>query len=292
MRISVLYLSLMLAAVTPPAISQQDAEPTNAFWQNEYCINPRVPYIVRRAPTEGEVSVLFDISATGKPKNSRIISAKAANGEERFASAFARSVQSVLKRWEYFAYINEGIEAPRIDVPLRFSFVEHGTDLDALDAEQRCVTSLLPEPPSHAGDPKDPMVNLARCQPPSMPARADKKKTSSQVTVTFDITKKGKLSNISLAPDQSEDDFSKEVLRALKKWRYTPFMKAGKPVERTNLAMDFTFGDQDERQDQVACNHAAFGSSRKLGGIGTSKRCEIRFNDGVPVPSKACYQKN
>jgi len=292
MRTAVLYVSGMLAAVTPPASSQQDAEPANAFWQNEYCINPRVPYIVRRAPTEGEVSVLFDISATGKPENSRITSAKAANGEERFAKAFAKSVQSVLKRWEYFAYINEGVEAPRVDVPLRFSFVKHGTNLDTLDAEQRCVTSLLPEPPSHAGDPKDPLVNLARCRPPSMPTRADKKEISSQVSVTFDVTDQGKLGNVSLAPGQPEDSFSKEVLQALKMWRYTPFMKAGKPIERANLALNFTFGGQVERQEQVACNHAAFGSSRKLGASGTLKRCEIRFNNGVPVPSKACYQKN
>ncbi len=283
---------MFAVAVTPSATSQQNVEPANAFWQNAYCINPSVPYIVRRAPTEGEVAVLFDISAAGKPGNFRVTSAKAANGDERFANAFAKSVERGLKRWEYFAYISEGVEAPRFDVPLTFNYVEHGTNVDALDGEQRCVTSLLPEPPSHAGDPNDPLVNLARCQPPSMPARADREKLSSQVSVTFDVTEEGKLNNVSLAPDRQEDSFSKEALRALKRWRYNPFLNVGTPIERTNLALDFTFGDQVEGLGKLACNHAAFGSSRKLGVTGTSKRCEIRFNNGVPVPSKACYQKD
>lgn len=292
-RTLVKYITVLFAvAATLPAASQQYAEPANAFWQNEYCINPTVPYTARIAPTEGEVSVLFDISAAGKPGNVRVTSAKAANGEERFASAFAKSVERVLKRWEYFAYIHDGVEAPRFDVPLRFNFVKHGTNVDALDGEQHCVTSLLPEPPSHAGDPNDPLVNLARCQPPSMPVLADREKLSAQVSVTFDVTGEGKLNNVSLAPDRQEDSFSKEALRVLNKWRYNPFLIAGTSVERTNLAMNFSFGDRVKGQGKFACNHAPFGSSRKLSAAGKSKRCTIRFNDGVPTPSKACYRRD
>ena len=289
-RTPTIFLLGAVAAFGQPVLAQTDAEPQNGFWQNQYCINPSVPHMARLKPTEGEVSVLFDISAAGKPENIRIAAASSAKGGDRFAGAFARSVTQALERWEYFAYINEGVEAPRADVGLIFNFVAPGTNAKALSGNS-CVTSVLPVPPSSAGDPSDPFVNLARCMPPFMPRGADKNQVSSQVNLIFSVTPKGKLTNVSLAPGQEENNFYKEARRALKGWRYNPFLKQGKPIARENIMLAVTFGNQPDGK-VPACKHAPFGNSLKLNAARESKRCQVKFNDGVPVTNKECYQKD
>jgi len=274
-----------------PANAQNDAQPHNGFWQNEYCVNPSVPYMVRQSPAEGEVSVLFDITADGKPENIRVAEASSASGGDRFAEAFAKSTTRAVKRWEYFAYINEGVEAPRFDVALTFNFVEAVADAPTADDDANCVISVLPEPPSSAGDPGDPFASLARCMPPQMPRQADEKKASSVVKVTFNVTPEGKITDLLLAPGQAENSFSKEARRALRQWRYKPFLKAGVPVARQNLLLGVTFGEQAEGAG-LSCGHAPFGSSVKFNTAAQFKKCEVKFNDGVPVPSKECYQSN
>ena len=290
MRLCVSGVLVVAALCSQPILAQQDAETQNPFWQNEYCVNPSAPYAARLNPTSGQVSVRFDITAEGKPENIRITETSATEGGKRVAGALARSATRALKRWEYFAYIQGDIEAPRFDVSLTFNYVDHDTDVSDLTDNQRCVTSVMPEPPSHSGDPADAYVNLAQCMTPNMPTKADREGRSGQASVTFNITKKGKLTNIVLADGQQKDEFAEEALRALKQWRYEPFMKAGKPIEREKVSVDFVFGDAGPDSEEISCTHAPLGTSRKMKALNQSPQCKISWNDGVPVPSKGCIK--
>ncbi|WP_262693135.1 energy transducer TonB [Kordiimonas aquimaris] len=282
---------MMVVVFVQPVTAQEGADIQNPFWQNEYCVNPTAPYAAKLNPTAGKVSVLFDITADGRPENIRIVSASAEEGGERVANALARSAARALKKWEYFAYIQNSVESPRFDVPLTFNYVDHDTDVSDLTDDERCTTSMMPEPPSHAGDPTDAFVNLAQCMAPNMPLKADRENVSGQVTLTFDVNAKGRLKNVTLAPNEEESSFSAEAKRALKQWRYRPFLKAGKSIERKSLSVSFEFGGATEEIELGSCNHAPFGTSRKLNAVSKSQQCRISFSyDGVPEPSKECIR--
>lgn len=283
---------LIVVAILPQSVAaQEDAETQDPFWQNEYCVNPTAPYIARLDPTTGVVSVLFDITAGGKPDNVRIVEAIAADGDRRVVNALAKSTANTLKRWEYFAYIKDDKEAPRFDVPLTFNYVAHDAEISDLTNNQLCVTSVMPEPPSNEGDPSDPYVNLAQCVVPNMPLLANKAKTSGRVTLTYDVNAKGQLKNIALGPEEKESDFSREASRALKKWRYKPFLTVGEPIGRHNLSLDFEFGEATTVTDKVSCTHAPFGPGFTLSTVNASETCRVYFtHENMPKPSKGCFK--
>lgn len=285
------FAILLLLPLLPNAVwGQEDADTQNPFWQNEYCINPSVPYSARLNPREGSASLLFDITADGKPNNIRVVSVTAADGDKKLADDFGRDAKKSLKRWEYFAYIKDDQEAPRFDVPITFKFVDKTDDLGRAAGHERCLSSTLPEPPSHAGDPRDPLVNLAQCQIPNIPLAADKQKISGKVALVYNIKKNGQLADIRLADAQEDNPFAREAMRAIKQWRYKPYLDAGKKTARPDVTVEFAFGDIDE-SNQISCTQAPFGTSRTISVTPNASLCKITYNNGVPVPSKGCYDE-
>lgn len=284
---------LMYLGIQPaPAVAQEDAEPQDPFWQNAYCINPRAPMSVRRSPTDGEVSLIFDITAEGKPENIRV-TAQQADADEtgRLAAAFARSAQNALQRWEYYAYMKGDIESAREDVPITFQFQRSVTDARNLPREQACLTGLVPAGPTHAGDPTDPLNNLKRCWRVRMPRPADREGRSARINVTFDVAENGDVENIRLADSQEENNFTKQVLTSLRKWKYHTFLKDGEPIARNNLTLDFIFGDFSIPDNNKRCHHAPFGSSHTGDDVRKKEKCEITFEiEGVPRLSAGCYK--
>lgn len=266
------------------ASAQEDARPQDAYWQNAYCINPRIPMRVRRNQTAGTVSLLFDITADGRPTNIRVIAAKA-DGDNFAEAALARNAEKALQEWEYFAYIKDGVEAPRSNIEVTFRFLKSDARPAELSGVEACTTSMLPAPPSHAGDPRDPLVNLARCWRPSMPYLADQAKQSAVVEVRFNVDEAGTIQDIRLAPAQERNAYAEQALSALSKWKYHPFMRLGEPVTRVDLALEISFGEPPAPGMENACSHAPFGSSVSS----PEKKCSITIDHkGEAESSPSC----
>ncbi len=287
----VLFL-LTMSVPSAQAFAQEDAEPHDPFWQNAYCINPRAPMSVRRSPTDGNVSLLFDISATGRPENIRVTAQQADDDKTgRLAAAMARSAKNALHRWEYFAYIKEGTEAARSDVSVTFHFRQSEQETNDLSREQTCLTGLVPVGPTHAGDSADPLINLKRCWRIRMPRQEDIEAKSARINVTFDVAKNGDVGNIRFADAQEENNFTKQVFSTLEKWKYHAFLVDGEPIARENLSLDFTFGDFPTPGGDKLCHHAPFGSSPTKGKTQRTEACKVTFDyDNVPQISRGCYK--
>lgn len=293
-RVAIALFAALNLSISP-VVAQPDAKPADPMWQNSYCINPSIPRSVKLKPTEGFATLLFDVTADGRTTNVRITSAGSDDlSNERFANDFGNAARQAVKRWEYFAYIKDGVEAPRQDVPIRFDFVEDTGSDDRLSREESCVTSYLPEPPSHKGDPTLPLVNIARCRTPNIPASADRQGQSAQVMLEFDVDTAGNVVEPRLPETQESNEFTKAALRALSKWKYHPFLKAGEPISRPNLTLAFTFGEADDIEGKSSCRHAPFGSvPLKFNTQGGSELCVMKFDvTGMPQLSRGCWKNN
>lgn len=272
-------LAIVLLAVLnftlSPVSAQNDANPQNALWQNAYCINPAVPFGMRNGGTEGIVSVVFDISAAGKPENIRVTNVSTEKGAKNTApKALANSAIRAIGKWKYFAFIEDGQEAARRDVTLTFRFIQKSA-VGTMTREESCTTGILPDRPSHKGDPTDPLVNLARCMRPYMPRMADANKTSAKVGVTFNIDEDGQLEDIQLLPNSTQDNFAAAALRAVRTWKYHPFLSGGEPIARSDMALDITFGKGLKREGTEICTHAPFSTSSQKQQDPDATKCEV-----------------
>ena len=162
--------------------------------------------------------------------------------------------------------------------------------------EKACTTSLLPEPPSHVGDPTDALVNLARCWVPNVPISAELQKLSGSAALRFDVDKDGNVQNIKLPEGSDGDPFVKEAEKALKKWRYHPYLDAGQPLARSGILANFSFGeapDLGKKGRKASCLHSEFGHRPTIGVLAPVNQCVIKYGaDAVPKPSKGCRKKS
>lgn len=294
------FILVLIAAIhVASAVAAKDdfdEDPQNAFWQNAYCINPSASRNARLTPTPGSASLLFDIKANGETTNIRIVATEAGEpGNERIAASYGLSARRAVKQWEYFAYIEDGAEAPRHDVSVTFHFVHPQDEHNDMPREQACTTSLLPEPPSHVGDPTDALVNLARCWVPNVPISAELQKLSGTAALRFDVDKDGNVQNIQLPEGSAGDPFVKEAEKALEKWRYHPYLDAGQPLARTDIVANFSFGEAPEHKKKgrkASCLHAEFGNRPTISVLAPVKQCIIKYDaDGIPEPNDACRKK-
>lgn len=247
--INYLFLAFCSFAVTSPSFAQ-DYTPEDGEYLLQYCKGPRMSYKVKKKRITGHVDVLFDISEDGKTNNIRI--ANAANSQ-----AFNKSVIKALSAWRYYAYQNNGEIAPRQNVKLTFSFHEYA----GLNNDQSCLKSYLPEGPTTVGDPASPQVAIKSCHNLAMPKKYDKRKTYSKTSIQYDISKTGKVSNISIISNGYTSIFDQTAKNALSLMRYQKFFKAGKPIARSGVVAHFTFGTYDGKEDKHSCFHADYGSS-------------------------------
>lgn len=224
-----------------------------------------MPFAARRKGILASADVTFNIKPNGRTSDIRVEPVQFALEENRVhEAAFQSSISRALRRWRYFAYMNDGEEMGREDVRLNFFFSDQVAGEEELTREESCTTSFSPEPPSHAGDPANPLVNLQLCMAPNITEEADKAKQSGKVTVAFNVSEEGKVVDANVKDGNAEDPFTKKAIDAVNLWQYQPFLITGTPTARKNLAVQISYGEKPESLERANCLHADFGTSNKL----------------------------
>lgn len=75
---------------------------------------------------------------------------------------------------------------------------------------------------------------------PVMPKTAVNARVKERVTATFTVGEDGSVSSVSV-PDSANPNLAREVVRALKKWRFKPFRRAGALVKEQRASISFNF---------------------------------------------------
>lgn len=251
------------------AIADEPSRPQDGLWNNSVCGNPVLTRSAISRRAEGHVSVLFDINEDGRVKNIRITDSEP-------KGLMDGPVKRALRRWEYFLYFVGGTEAARKDVSLTFTFGE---------AEQKgCTHTTLPELPSTAGDPSDPYVQLKKCFTLVMPRGAAQRRETGEVTLGYDITPEGTVTNATVLGATPAGTFDQTALRSLGRWGYHEFEKAGIPIERKGLQVSFYFGDLPQDAPDHPCGFAGWDSTDTVTKIKLERR-----RAGGTQPGKRSY---
>jgi bla regulator protein BlaR1 len=108
---------------------------------------------------------------------------------------------------------------------------------------------------------------LLEFRQPSYPRRARIKGMIGVVSVVFDVAEDGRMENVAIV-DSTARIFERPVLKALKKWRYQPFLLDGEPA-RARVTHTFQF---ELEADQVARTEGS-GRCEKVTG---SRLCQPR----------------
>ncbi|MDG1750245.1 MAG: energy transducer TonB [Thalassotalea sp.] len=79
---------------------------------------------------------------------------------------------------------------------------------------------------------------------PKYPIKAARESRSGWTKFSFIIEKDGSVSNILELDSSGSEDFSKEAVKALKKWQYQPAMENGQPIQQcvNTVQLDFKMG--------------------------------------------------
>jgi|GEM_PF-980424 len=258
----------------------------DGLWKNSYCTNPGVPRAVKKAPFEVEIEAIFDITSAGVPENVRITKFITENEEnQRHSKGYERELGKALKRWEYFAFIENSEESPRHDVILTFKYLQPTGGESKKPQKDSCTTSFLPPLPSSAGNPANPLVNIQSCSTPLFPRQRKFAKKSANVLLNFDINGAGKVIQARLSKSQEDTFFSQSALRSLRSWRYFPYFNAGVPQARENIAISFYFGQLPESIEHHKCTATPSGYYPRTP---KTKLKRIRCDRDDTLPSKAC----
>lgn len=76
---------------------------------------------------------------------------------------------------------------------------------------------------------------------PNYPADAARDGIEGWVTLSFDLTPQGSVTNINVIEAQPKRTFNREAKRALAKWKYQPKLENGVPVAQSGLQVMLTF---------------------------------------------------
>lgn len=79
---------------------------------------------------------------------------------------------------------------------------------------------------------------------PKYPINAARDNREGWARLSFVVNEKGRVSDVLLLESSGSADFDRESIRAVKKWRYSPAIEGGKPVEQcmNSVQMDFRMG--------------------------------------------------
>jgi TonB family protein len=96
---------------------------------------------------------------------------------------------------------------------------------------------------------------------PQYPYLMRRAEAAAEVTVSFNVNAKGLVSEMKIV-DSSNPEFVAATLDALKKWRFTPALKDGKPVD-SRIVQTFTFNVRSESEGAAASTQVASSKSKR-----------------------------
>ncbi|GHF22791.1 hypothetical protein GCM10017044_16450 [Kordiimonas sediminis] len=258
-------LATVIAMLPTTGTWAQEGDPHDALYQVEICRNPSMPYSAKRKMIGGTAVISFDIDASGRTENIQVLETSTDSTEEMpyLAEAFGLAGVRAIRHWQYFAYFEDGVEAPRKDVKATFLFQNPADTLSmSNDRMHECLLSFLPEPPSTAGDPMDPFNSLKVCTIPNLSTEQDTPDLREIVELQYSITADGDTVNVTSL--SGPEQLQQKAVKYLQQWKYNAFIKAGTPAARNDLKVQFYFGQPPEGISPHNCAFAAEGSSSKL----------------------------
>lgn len=231
-----------------------EPQPQSGLWNYSNCSTPRFGPAVLRKRTPAYATLLFDISLDGHPENIRVT--KSSPGH-----LIDKAARKAIKRWQYFAYIEDGELKPRKDVAITFTY---GDEPIAKDAS--CTHTPWPEGASHEGDPTDPFIQLKRCRSLILPRAAARNHLSATARVRYDISPEGNTINLKLIEVNTAkpEIFEQPALAAVSRWRYAPFLKKGETQTREGLEVTLNFGDLPSGAVEHPCSYASWESTNQI----------------------------
>ena len=118
-------------------------------------------------------------------------------------------------------------QLPQLDLPEDFQSDEKGASASAHDNQDRAATPIF------------------RIQG-AYPRQAALRNIEGFVILQFDITPEGSTDNITVIQASPPQIFNSSAIQALKKWKYKPKLKDGKPVRQKNLKVQLDFSLRDQ----------------------------------------------
>jgi len=99
--------------------------------------------------------------------------------------------------------------------------------------------------------PHDGLWQMQECRNPRLSYKVRETTTPGSVTVLFDITKEGFVTNIRVQTPDDTRGMTHYVVNALRRWRYFAYFVDGKEAKRTDVKLTFTYS-MDGKQ---TCTH-------------------------------------
>ena len=147
-------------------------------------------------------------------------------------------------------------------------------------------TPLTPAPSNAAPSvpPDSTKLKVAKSVKPVYPMMATEKQIQGEVMLKVSVDESGSVEHAEVV--SGDPILASAALDALKKWKFEPFIKNGKPIKVvTNLPFDFAFGgnvkDVTDRQATTVDLSKANGQSSSTAGDGGEAPKRIRVGQGV-----------
>lgn len=184
-----------------------------------YKVEPQYSREARQAGLEGSVVLRIIVGADGTPRDLKVVRSLGLGLDEKAIAA--------VSKWHFAPATKSGepveIQA-QIEVNFRLLDPQHAAWHLAHAAFQVPDGALRP--------------TISMGVTPHLTEGA----VNATATLTFDIDEKGQPANIHI--DQASDDnWAREISEALKKWKFTPASKNGRPVS-VSCTMDFVRGGE------------------------------------------------
>jgi periplasmic protein TonB len=106
-----------------------------------------------------------------------------------------------------------------------------GADTKDVQGVQQLATTTKTQATAARGVVLQRMLKRVRYVPPEYPQKALEKGTAGSVTVDFVVDAKGETTNLQVTQSEPAGVFDKAALNAVRRWRYTPPVVDGAPVE-------------------------------------------------------------
>jgi protein TonB len=125
------------------------------------------------------------------------------------------------------------VSVPQIDIPLNIAGQPYLGDVaKAAPAPEAAPTPAAPEPVAVQGPVVDNEVIPIVRVPPRYPRKAARRNIEGVVTVTFIITKDGRVRDPKVVKATPEGVFENAALKAILKWKFKPKQVNGQAIER------------------------------------------------------------
>ncbi|OQK16419.1 hypothetical protein AU255_00470 [Methyloprofundus sedimenti] len=123
--------------------------------------------------------------------------------------------------------VTPDMDMPNLDIPLQTNSF-NGSVLTGLQVQ------------SGPGEINANVIPLVRI-PPTYPMRAASRRIEGWVKVEFTITKEGTVTDATVVASQPSSIFNRAALRAIKRWKFKPYIIAGEAYEQRAIqTMEFT----------------------------------------------------